>query len=212
MEKKKLAEDLLNIGAIFLRPQEPFTWASGIKSPIYCDNRVVLSFPQIRDNIEKRLSENVKKFFPKCEMLAGTSTAGIAHAAFVAQNLNLPMVYVRSSEKDHGRKNFIEGKISPGQNTVVIEDLISTAGSAIKVVKILREAKVNVLGIISIFTYNMKEGISALENEKIKNFSLLSYDDLLEIAIEKGIVSKSDIKKLQVFKNNPKDSSWINLA
>ncbi|MDR0404296.1 MAG: orotate phosphoribosyltransferase [Oscillospiraceae bacterium] len=211
MKKGEIVENLFDIGAVFLSPKKPFTWASGIKSPIYCDNRLILSFPKIRKKIEACLSEIVKENFSECEILAGTSTAGIAHAAFIACDLDLPMVYVRGNEKDHGRKNLIEGKIEPNQNTVVIEDLISTAGSVINVVKILRKAQANVLGIVSIFTYGMKASLEALTRENTKNFSLLSYDDLIETALKRRIISESDFKGLKFFRDDPKNPGWMDL-
>ena len=207
--KKEIAEGLLSIGAVFLRPEEPFTWASGIKSPIYCDNRLTLTAPEIRTKVEEGLVRTVKENYPDCEVLMGTSTAGIAHAAIVGHLMNLPMGYVRSSAKDHGRTNQIEGKLLPGQKVVVIEDLISTGGSAIDTVKVLREAGAEVLGIASIFTYGMQKGIDRLKDANVKNISLTNFDVIAEIAAQDGYIKKDDIKKLISFRNNPSDESWI---
>ena len=207
--EKSIAKDLLSIGAVFLRPEQPFTWASGIKSPIYCDNRLTLTAPAVRDNVEKGLAELVKTHFPECEVLMGTSTAGIAHAAIVATIMNLPMGYVRSGAKDHGRTNQIEGKLEKGQKVVVVEDLISTAGSCIEVVKVLREAGADVLGVVSIFTYGMKKGLVRLEEANVKNVSLTNFDVIAEIAAEENYIEKSDVARLIAFRNNPSDESWI---
>jgi orotate phosphoribosyltransferase len=209
--KFELAQSLLTIGAVFLNPNEPFTWASGIKSPIYCDNRIILSHPEIRKKVESYLASVIEKDYSEVDLIAGTSTAGIAHAALVADILNLPMVYVRSSKKDHGRQKLIEGQVSEGQRAVVIEDLISTASSALSVVNILRNAKVNVLGIASIFTYELKTGINAMANAKVKNISLLDYDTLVEVASQNNFIKESDKKKLHAFKENPESSDWLNL-
>ena len=206
--KKQIAKDLLSIGAVFLRPAEPFTWASGIKSPIYCDNRLTLTAPAVRTRIENALAEIIKKEYPDCEVLMGTSTAGIAHAAIVGHILDMPMGYVRSGHKDHGRHNQIEGKLEKGQKVVVVEDLISTAGSAIEVVNVLREAGADVLGIVSIFTYGMKKGLDRLEEANVKNISLSNFDAVAEVAAEEGYIKKSDIAKLMAFRNNPSDESW----
>ncbi len=207
--EKNIAKDLLSIKAVFLRPSEPFTWASGIKSPIYCDNRITLSFPEVRGRIENGLAQIVKEEYPEVEVLMGTSTAGIAHAALTADILNLPMGYVRGSAKDHGRKVLIEGKLEKGQKVVVIEDLISTGGSVIDVVNILRDAGAEVLGIASIFTYNMQKSKDRLEEAKVKNVSLSNFDALVEAAAEEGYIKEEDIERLIKFRNNPSDESWI---
>ena len=207
--QKLIAKDLLSIGAVFLRPEEPFTWASGIKSPIYCDNRLTLTAPKVRDDVENALAEVVKSEYPECEVLMGTSTAGIAHAAITGHILNMPMGYVRSGAKDHGRNNRIEGKLEKGQKVVVIEDLISTGGSAIEVVEALREAGAEVLGIASIFTYGMKKGIDRLAAANVKNISLTNFDVIVEVAAEEGYIAKDAVAKLMAFRNNPDDESWI---
>ncbi|MBE7039606.1 MAG: orotate phosphoribosyltransferase [Ruminococcaceae bacterium] len=207
--KKLIAKDLLNIRAVFLRPDEPFTWASGIKSPIYCDNRLILSAPDVRNRVENAIAETVKEQYPECEALMGTSTAGIAHAAIAAQILELPMGYVRSSAKDHGRTNKIEGKLEKGQKVVVIEDLISTGGSVIDVVNALRDEGAHVLGIVSIFTYGMKKGLDRLAGADVKNISLTDFDCLVKVAAEEGYIKESDIERLISFRNNPDDESWI---
>ena len=207
--EKRIAKDLLSIGAVFLRPDEPFTWASGIKSPIYCDNRLTLTAPAVRDDVENGLAETIKKEYPQCEVLMGTSTAGIAHAAITAHLMNLPMGYVRSGAKDHGRTNQIEGKLEKGQKVVVVEDLISTGGSVIEVVNVLREAGAEVLGIVSIFTYGMKKGLERLAEANVKNVSLSNFDVLVEVAAEEGYIAKEDIQRLIAFRNNPSDESWI---
>ena len=209
--EKKIASCLLEIKAVFLRPQEPFTWASGIKSPIYCDNRLTLSYPHIRNQVEQGLAENIRKHYPDCEVVAGTSTAGIAHAALVADILGLPMCYVRSSAKDHGRNNQIEGKVEKGQKVVVVEDLISTGGSVIEVVNVLREVGAEVLGIASIFTYGLQEGIDRMKEAQVKNVSLSNYDALVEVAVEQDYIKAEDVKKLQAFQKNPSDSGWMDL-
>ena len=208
--KKEIAKGLLSIEAVFLRPEEPFTWASGIKSPIYCDNRLTLTAPEVRTKVEEGLVQTVKENYPDCEVLMGTSTAGIAHAAIVGHLMNLPMGYVRSSAKDHGRTNQIEGKLLPGQKVVVIEDLISTGGSAIDTVKVLREAGAEVLGIASIFTYGMQKSIDRLADAKVKNISLTDFDTVVHVAAEKNIIKPGDIARLIAFRNNPSDISWIN--
>ena len=208
--EKIIAKDLLKIKAVFFRPEEPFTWASGIKSPVYCDNRLTLTAPEVRIDVEKGLAETVKKHFPEAEVLMGTSTAGIAHAAITAHLLDMPMGYVRSGAKDHGRQNQIEGKLEPGQKVVVIEDLISTGGSVIEVVNVLREAGAEVLGVASIFTYGMKKGLERLEAANVKNVSLTNFDVIAEVAAEEGYIKEEDIKKLIAFRNNPSDESWIN--
>lgn len=207
--KKLIARDLLSIGAVFLRPQEPFTWASGIKSPVYCDNRLTLTAPKVRNDVENGLAELVKKEYPDCEVLMGTSTAGIAHAAIVGHILGMPMGYVRSGNKDHGRGNRIEGKLEKGQKVVVVEDLISTGGSVIEVVDALREAGAEVLGIVSIFTYGMKKGLERLADANVKNVSLSDFDAVAEVAAEEGYIKPDDIKRLLAFRDNPSDESWI---
>lgn len=207
--EKRIAKDLLSIGAVFLRPDEPFTWASGIKSPIYCDNRLTLTAPAVRDDVENGLAETIKREYPQCEVLMGTSTAGIAHAAITAHLMNLPMGYVRSGAKDHGRANQIEGKLEKGQKVVVVEDLISTGGSVIEVVNVLRAAGAEVLGIASIFTYGMKKGLARLAEADVKNVSLSNFDVLVEVAAEEGYIAKEDIERLIAFRNNPSDESWI---
>ena len=207
--KKTIAEDLLKIKAVFLRPNEPFTWASGIKSPIYCDNRLTLSDIQVRDDVENGLATLIREHYPQAEVLMGTSTAGIAHAAITATILNLPMGYVRSGAKDHGRGNQIEGKLLPGQKVVVVEDLISTGGSCIEVVNVLREAGADVLGIVSIFTYGMKKGLERLAAAEVKNVSLCDLDTLVEVAAEKAYIEPADKERLIQFRNNPSDESWM---
>ncbi len=207
--EKLIAKDLLSIGAVFLRPEEPFTWASGIKSPIYCDNRLTLTAPEVRTDVEKGLAETVKKYYPEAEVLMGTSTAGIAHAAITAHMLDMPMGYVRSGAKDHGRGNQIEGKLEKGQKVVVIEDLISTGGSVIEVVEALREAGAEVLGIASIFTYGMKKGLDRLAAADVKNVSLTNLDVIAEVAAETGYIKPEDVARLIAFRNNPSDESWI---
>ena len=205
-----IAKHLLEIEAVFLRPNDPFTWASGIKSPIYCDNRLILSYPEVRRVVENALAENVKKYYPECQALFGTSTAGIAHAAYVSEILNLPMGYVRSKAKDHGRTNTIEGRLEPGWKVVVIEDLISTGGSVIDVVENLRDAGAEVLGIASIFTYGLKKGLDRLAEANVKNVSLSNFDALSETAVEMGIINAEDLTRLRAFRENPSDESWIN--
>ena len=209
MIKEKVAEGLLSIGAIFLRPENPFIWASGIKSPIYCDNRLTLTAPEVRTLIETSLAETIKKEYPECEVLMGTSTAGIAHAAISAHILDMPMGYVRSGAKDHGRGNQIEGKLLPNQKVVVVEDLISTGGSVIEVVEVLRQAGAEVLGIVSIYTYGMKKGLARLADANVKNVSLTDFDTVVNVAAEKGYIKSSDIERLIAFRNNPSDESWI---
>ena len=206
--KKQIAKDLLSIGAVFLRPEEPFTWASGIKSPIDCDNRLTLTAPEVRTRVENALAETIKTEYPDCEVLMGTSTAGIAHAAIVGHLMGLPMGYVRSGHKDHGRHNQIEGRLEKGQKVVVVEDLISTAGSAIEVVNVLREAGADVLGIVSIFTYGMQKGLDRLAEANVKNVSLSNFDAVAEVAAEEGYIKESDIARLIAFRNNPSDESW----
>jgi len=205
-----IAKDLLSIEAVFLRPDQPFTWASGIKSPIYCDNRLTLTAPEVRTHVEEGLAEAVRRLYPEAEVLMGTSTAGIAHAAITAHLLGLPMGYVRGSAKDHGRTNRIEGKLIPGQKVVVIEDLISTGGSVIDVVDALREAGGEVLGIVSIFTYGMQKGLDRLAAANVENHSLCTFDELVEVAAETGYIRREDIARLLAFRSNPSDESWIN--
>ena len=207
--KKTIAKDLLSIGAVFLRPEQPFTWASGIKSPIYCDNRLTLTAPEVRNHVEEGLAELIRKHYPEVEVLMGTSTAGIAHAAITATILNLPMGYVRSGSKDHGRGNQIEGKLEKGQKVVVVEDLISTGGSCIEVVEALRNAGADVLGIVSIFTYGMQKGLDRLAAAEAKNYSLSNLDALVEVAAEEGYIKPEDKERILKFRNNPSDESWI---
>lgn len=204
-----IEKNLLKIKAVFLRPDEPFTWASGIKSPIYCDNRLILSYPMVRTLVELEIAKKIKKEFPGVEMLMGTATAGIAHAALAANNLDLPMGYVRSSAKSHGRENKIEGFYKEGQKVVVVEDLISTGGSSIECVNALREAKLDVLGVISIFTYNLEEGFKNFENANCKYVSIANYDDLIKEAAELDYIKEADLAKLKAWKANPHDESWI---
>ena len=208
--EKLIAKDLLKIKAVFFRPEEPFTWASGIKSPVYCDNRLTLSAPEVRNDVENGLATLIKENYPEAEVLMGTSTAGIAHAAITAHLLDMPMGYVRSGAKDHGRQNQIEGKLEKGQKVVVVEDLISTGGSVLEVVDVLREAGADVLGVVSIFTYGMKKGIERLAAADVKNISLTNFDVIAEVAAEEGYIKKEDIQKLISFRNNPSDESWIN--
>lgn len=207
--KRTVAEGLLKIGAVFLRPDEPFTWASGIKSPIYCDNRLTLTAPEVRDKVEEGLAALVKKHFPECEVLMGTATAGIAHAAITAHLMNMPMGYVRSGAKDHGRANRIEGRLEKGEKVVVVEDLISTAKSSLEVVEALREEGADVLGMVSIFTYGMKAGKEKLAAAGLKAVSLCDLDSLLEVAVEEGYIKAADRGRLIAFRDNPSDESWI---
>ena len=206
--KRTVAEELLKIEAVFLRPDDPFTWASGIKSPIYCDNRLILTAPAARDIVEHAIADTVKAQYPEAEVLMGTSTAGIAHAAIAADILDLPMGYVRGSAKDHGRTNRIEGKLTPGEKVVIIEDLISTAGSCIETAEALREAGAEVLGEVSIFTYGMQKGIDRLEEADLKNTSLSDLDTLVEVAAENGYIKEEDKARLIKFRNAPNDPSW----
>ncbi|MBQ7236550.1 MAG: orotate phosphoribosyltransferase [Clostridia bacterium] len=206
---RKVAENLLKIKAVFLRPDEPFTWASGIKSPIYCDNRLILTAPEARDVVENAIAETVKKEYPDAQALFGTSTAGIAHAAIAGHILNMPMGYVRGSSKDHGRNNKIEGKLEPGTKVVVIEDLISTGGSCIDVVESLREAGAEVLGIVSIYTYGMQKGLDRLKEANVKNVSLTDFDTTIKVAAEIGYIKAEDVARLKAFRDNPSDESWI---
>ena len=207
--KKQIAKDLLSIGAVFFRPEEPFTWASGIKSPVYCDNRLTLTAPAVRNDVENGLAALIREYYPNVEVLMGTSTAGIAHAAITAHLLDLPMGYVRSGAKDHGRRNQIEGKLEAGQKVVVVEDLISTGGSVIEVVNVLREAGAEVLGVVSIFTYNMKKGLARLAEAQVENHSLTDFDVIAQVAAEEGYIKEADIQRLIAFRNNPSDESWI---
>jgi orotate phosphoribosyltransferase len=207
--KKIIAKDLLSIKAVFFRPEEPFTWASGIKSPVYCDNRLTLTAPKVRNDVENGLAEVIKREYPEAEVLMGTSTAGIAHAAITAHILGMPMGYVRSGAKDHGRQNQIEGKLEAGQKVVVVEDLISTGGSVLEVVNVLREAGAEVLGIVSIFTYGMKKGIERLAEANVKNVSLTDFDTVAQTAADEGYIKADDVTKLIAFRNNPSDESWI---
>ena len=208
--KKLIAKDLLKIKAVFFRPEEPFTWASGIKSPVYCDNRLILTAPEARKDVENGLATIIKENYPDVEVLMGTSTAGIAHAAITAEIMGLPMGYVRGSSKDHGRQNRIEGKLEAGQKVVVVEDLISTGGSVIDVVDALREAGAEVLGIASIFTYGMQKGLDRLAAAEVKNISLTNFDVIAEVAAAEGYIKNEDIQRLIAFRNNPSDESWIN--
>jgi len=207
--KTLIAEDLLKIQAVFFRPEEPFTWASGIKSPVYCDNRLTLTAPEVRTHVENALAEVVRENYPDAEVLMGTSTAGIAHAAITAHILGMPMGYVRSGNKDHGRQNRIEGKLLPGQKVVIIEDLISTGGSVIEVADALREAGAVVLGIASIFTYGMQKGLDRLKEAELKNISLTDFDHIAQVAAKNGYIKPEDIERLIKFRNNPSDESWI---
>ncbi len=207
--EKLIAKDLLSIGAVFLRPENPFTWASGIKSPIYCDNRLTLTAPEVRNDVENGLAKLIKQEYPEAEVLMGTSTAGIAHAAITAHLLDMPMGYVRSGAKDHGRGNQIEGKLEKGQKVVVVEDLISTGGSVIEVVDALRDVGAEVLGIVSIFTYGMKKGLERLAAANVKNVSLSNFDAVVEVAAEEGYIKAEDKERLIAFRNNPSDESWI---
>jgi len=207
--QKLIAKDLLSIKAVFFRPEEPFTWASGIKSPVYCDNRLTLTAPEVRNHVENALAETIRANYPDVEVLMGTSTAGIAHAAITAHIMGLPMGYVRSGAKDHGRQNQIEGRLLPGQKVVVVEDLISTGGSVIEVVNVLREAGAEVLGIVSIFTYGMKKGLERLAAANVRNISLTEFDVIANIAAEENYIKKEDVAKLIAFRNNPSDESWI---
>ena len=209
MMEKKIAKDLLKIKAVFFRPDEPFTWASGIKSPVYCDNRLTLTAPEVRLDVEEGLAELIKTHYPEAEVLMGTSTAGIAHAAITAHILNMPMGYVRSGTKDHGRQNQIEGRLEKGQKVVVVEDLISTGGSVIEVVNVLREAGAEVLGVVSIFTYGMKKGLERLAEAEVKNISLTNFDVVAQAAAEEGYIAHEDVERLIAFRNNPSDESWI---
>ena len=209
METQKLiAKDLLSIGAVFFRPEEPFIWASGIKSPIYCDNRLILTAPRVREDVENGLAQLIRETYPDAEVLMGTSTAGIAHAAITAHIMGLPMGYVRSGAKDHGRNNQIEGRLEKGQKVVVVEDLISTAGSVLEVVQVLREAGADVLGIVSIMTYGMKTGMDRMEAAQVAHVSLTNFDVVAQVAAEEGYIKPEDIERLIAFRNNPSDEGW----
>ena len=206
---RRIAEDLLSIRAVFFRPDEPFTWASGIKSPVYCDNRLILTAPDVRTEVETALMQTIRREYPDAEVLMGTSTAGIAHAAITALMMGLPMGYVRSSSKDHGRQNQIEGRLEKGQKVVVVEDLISTGGSVLEVVNVLREAGAEVLGIVSIFTYGMKKGLERLAAAKVRNVSLTNFDVIAQVAAEQKYIKPEDVARLLQFRNDPSDESWI---
>ena len=208
--ERNIAKELLSIGAVFLRPEEPFTWASGIKSPIYCDNRLTLSAPNVRRQVEAGLADLVRRYYPDCEMLMGTSTAGIAHAAITATLLGLPMGYVRGEAKTHGRTNRIEGRLDPGTKVVVVEDLISTGGSAIECVEALREAGARVLGIVSIFTYGMQKGLDRIAAAGTENHSLCNLDVLVDVAVKEGRIAPEWKNRILAFRDNPSDESWIN--
>ena len=207
--QKLIAKDLLKIKAVFFRPDEPFTWASGIKSPVYCDNRLTLTSVEVRNDVENAIAQTIKANYSEVEVLMGTSTAGIAHAAIVGHIMALPMGYVRSGAKDHGRQNQIEGRLEKGQKVVVVEDLISTGGSVIEVVNVLREAGAEVLGVVSIFTYGMQKGLDRLNDANVKNISLTNFDVIAQVAAEEGYIKDEDIAKLIAFRNNPSDESWI---
>ena len=207
--EKVIAKDLLKIQAVFFRPDEPFTWASGIKSPVYTDNRLTLTAPEVRLDVEQGLARLIKENYPEAQVLMGTSTAGIAHAAITAHLLNMPMGYVRSGAKDHGRQNQIEGRLEPGQKVVVVEDLISTGGSVIEVVEVLREAGAEVLGVVSIFTYGMQKGLERLAAVQVKNISLTNFDVVAQTAAQEGYIRPEDVERLMAFRNNPSDESWI---
>ena len=207
--ERRVAEGLLSIGAVFFRPEEPFTWASGIKSPVYCDNRLILTAPTVRGVVEQGIADTIRREYPDCEVLMGTSTAGIAHAAIAGHLLGLPMGYVRSGAKDHGRQNQIEGRLEKGQKVVVVEDLVSTGGSVLDVVKVLRAAGAEVLGVVSIFTYGMKKGLERLAAANVKNVSLTNFDVIAAVAAEQNYIKQEDVVRLIQFRNNPADESWI---
>lgn len=207
--EQRIARDLLSIRAVFFRPEEPFIWASGIHSPVYCDNRLILTAPQVRDRVEQAIADTVRREYPDCQVLMGTSTAGIAHAAIAGHILGLPMGYVRSGAKDHGRHNQIEGRLEPGQKVVVVEDLISTAGSVLEVVDVLREAGAQVLGVVSIFTYGMKKGLDRLSAAGVKNVSLTNFDAVAQAAAEENYIKPEDIFRLIAFRNDPSDERWM---
>ena len=207
--EQTVARDLLSIQAVFFRPEQPFTWASGIKSPVYCDNRLILTAPAVRSRVEQAIADTVKKEYPDCQVLMGTSTAGIAHAAIAGHILGLPMGYVRSGAKDHGRNNQIEGRLEKGQKVVVIEDLISTAGSVLEVVDVLRQAGAQVLGVVSIFTYGMQKGLDRLAQANVKNVSLTNFDAVAQAAAEENYIKPEDVQRLIAFRNDPSDESWM---
>ena len=207
--EQTVARDLLSIQAVFFRPEQPFTWASGIKSPVYCDNRLILTAPAVRSRVEQAIADTVKKEYPDCQVLMGTSTAGIAHAAIAGHILGLPMGYVRSGAKDHGRNNQIEGRLEKGQKVVVIEDLISTAGSVLEVVDVLRQAGAEVLGVVSIFTYGMQKGLDRLAQANVKNVSLTNFDAVAQAAAEENYIKPEDVQRLIAFRHNPSDESWM---
>lgn len=207
--ERKIAKDLLDIKAVFLKPNDPFTWASGIKSPIYCDNRLTLSYPEVREDVEEGLASLIKEYFPDVEIIEGTSTAGIAHAALVANKLKIPMGYVRGGHKTHGRGNQIEGIVRPGMKAVVVEDLISTGGSSLEVVDVLREAGCEVLGLVAIFTYGLDSSVKNFEDKNCKFVTLSNYNTLLEVALENGYIKDNELEKLRQWKKNPKDESWM---
>lgn len=207
--EQTVARDLLSIQAVFFRPEQPFTWASGIKSPVYCDNRLILTAPAVRSRVEQAIADTVNKEYPDCQVLMGTSTAGIAHAAIAGHILGLPMGYVRSGAKDHGRNNQIEGRLEKGQKVVVIEDLISTAGSVLEVVDVLRQAGAEVLGVVSIFTYGMQKGLDRLAQADVKNVSLTNFDAVAQAAAEENYIKPEDVQRLIAFRNNPSDESWM---
>ena len=204
-----IAQDLLKIKAVFFRPEDPFTWASGIKSPVYCDNRLTLTAPEVRTDVEQCMAKVIGEEYPEVEVLMGTSTSGIAHAAITAHLMELPMGYVRAGAKDHGRQNQIEGRLEPGQKVVVVEDLISTGGSVVEVVNVLREAGARVLGIVSIFTYGMKKGLERLAEARVENTSLTNFDAVVSVAAQEGYIAPADVERLIAFRNNPSDESWI---
>ena len=207
--EQTVARDLLSIQAVFFRPEQPFTWASGIKSPVYCDNRLILTAPAVRSRVEQAIADTVKKEYPDCQVLMGTSTAGIAHAAIAGHILGLPMGYVRSGAKDHGRNNQIEGRLEKGQKVVVVEDLISTGGSVLEVVDVLRQAGAEVLGVVSIFTYGMQKGLDRLAQANVKNVSLTNFDAVAQAAAEENYIKPEDVQRLIAFRNNPSDESWM---
>ena len=209
-QQRKIAEGLLSIRAVFFRPEEPFIWASGIKSPVYCDNRLILTAPEVRSAVESALADTIRREYPDVQVLMGTSTAGIAHAAIVGHMMGLPMGYVRSSGKDHGRRNQIEGRLEPGQKVVVVEDLISTAGSVLDVVQVLRDAGAEVLGVASIFTYGMQKGLDRLAAAHVENHSLTNFDVIAQVAAQQHYIREEDVARLIRFRNNPSDESWIN--
>ena len=208
-QQRKIAEGLLSIRAVFFRPEEPFIWASGIKSPVYCDNRLILTAPEVRSAVESALADTIRREYPDVQVLMGTSTAGIAHAAIVGHMMGLPMGYVRSSGKDHGRRNQIEGRLEPGQKVVVVEDLISTAGSVLDVVQVLRDAGADVLGVASIFTYGMQKGLDRLAAAHVENHSLTNFDVIAQVAAQQHYIREEDVARLIRFRNNPSDESWI---